>query len=141
MHHIRIGARCSIQDGSVLHITHASTYEPEGFPLTIGDDVSVGHRAVLHGCTIGSRVLVGIGAIILDGAIIEDEVVIGAGSLIPPGKRLSSGFLYVGSPAKQVRALTEKEKSFFSYGAANYAKLKEKHRTSNTENDGIRKPA
>lgn len=131
MHRIRIGARCSIQDGSVLHITHASTYEPEGHPLTLGDDVTVGHRAVLHGCTIGSRVLIGIGAIVMDGAIIEDDVVIAAGSLVPPGKKLEGGFLYVGSPTKQARALTEKEKSFFVYGANNYSQLKEKHRASN----------
>lgn len=128
MHKIRIGARCSIQDGSVLHITHASAYEPEGFPLILGDDVTVGHRAVLHGCTIGNRVLVGIGAIVMDGVVVEDEVVIAAGSLVPPGKKLASGFLYVGSPAKQARALTEKEKSFFTYSANNYSKLKEKYR-------------
>lgn len=131
MHHIRIGARCSIQDGSVLHITHASSYEPEGFPLTLGDDVTVGHRAVLHGCTIGNRVLVGIGAIVMDGVVVEDEVVIAAGSLVPPGKKLTSGFLYVGSPVKQARALTEKEKSFFLYSTNNYSKLKEKYRTNN----------
>lgn len=133
MHSIRIGARCSIQDGSVLHITHASTFEPEGFPLTLGDDVTVGHRAVLHGCTIGSRVLIGIGAIVMDGAVIEDEVMLAAGSLVPPGKKLASGFLYVGSPAKSARPLTEKEKQFFTYGASNYSKLKEKHRQSNTQ--------
>jgi carbonic anhydrase/acetyltransferase-like protein (isoleucine patch superfamily) len=128
MHRIRIGKRCSIQDGSVLHITHAGPYEPEGFPLTLGDDVTVGHRAVLHGCTIGNRVLIGIGSIVMDGAIIEDEVVLAAGSLVPPGKKLGSGFLYVGSPAKQARALTETEKSFFEYSANNYSKLKENHR-------------
>ena len=106
MHRIRIGNRCSIQDGSVLHITHASQFDPDGFPLTLGDDVTVGHRAVLHGCTIGSRVLIGIGSIVMDGAVIEDDVVLAAGSLVPPGKTLSSGFLYVGSPAKSVRSLT-----------------------------------
>lgn len=131
MHKIRIGARCSIQDGSVLHITHASTYEPEGHPLTLGNDVTVGHRAVLHGCTIGNRVLIGIGAIVMDGVVIEDEVVIAAGSLVPPGKKLASGFLYVGSPVKQARALTDKEKSFFLYSANNYSKLKEKYRSAN----------
>lgn len=130
MHRIRIGARCSIQDNSVLHITHAGPFEPEGFPLTLGDDVTVGHRAVLHGCTIGSRVLIGIGAIVMDGAVIEDEVVLGAGSLVPPGKHLQSGFLYVGSPAKPARALTDKEKTFFTYSAANYCKLKDEYRAS-----------
>ncbi len=133
MHRIRIGARCSIQDGAVLHITHAGPYDPQGFPLTLGDDVTVGHRAVLHGCTIGNRVLIGIGAIVMDGAVIEDEVMLAAGSLVPPGKTLASGFLYVGSPAKQARALTEKEKAFFTYGANNYSKLKEKHRTANAQ--------
>jgi carbonic anhydrase/acetyltransferase-like protein (isoleucine patch superfamily) len=125
MHHIRIGARTSIQDGSVLHITHASHFNPEGFPLTIGNDVTVGHSVCLHGCTIGNRVLVGIGSTVLDGAIVEDELVIGAGSLVPPGKRLASGFLYMGSPAKQIRPLTESEKSFFHYSANNYVALKD----------------
>jgi carbonic anhydrase/acetyltransferase-like protein (isoleucine patch superfamily) len=124
MHFIRIGKRTSIQDGSVLHITHASDYNPQGHPLIIGDDVTVGHSVCLHGCTIGNRVLVGIGSTILDGAIIEDEVVIGAGSLVPPGKRLESGFLYIGSPVKQMRPLKDSEKSFFTYSANNYVKLK-----------------
>ncbi len=125
MHSIRIGQRCSIQDGSVLHITHASSYEPEGYPLILGDDVTVGHRVVLHGCNIGNRVLIGIGAIVMDGVVIEDEVVVGAGSLVPPGKRLQSGFLYIGSPAKAVRELTEKERAFLSYSPKNYVKLKD----------------
>ncbi|WP_039917997.1 gamma carbonic anhydrase family protein [Cellvibrio mixtus] len=124
MHRIRVGARTSVQDGSVLHITHASDYNPDGHPLTIGDDVTVGHSVCLHGCTIGNRVLIGIGSTILDGAIIEDEVVIGAGSLVPPGKRLESGFLYIGSPVKQARPLKDSERSFFSYSANNYVKLK-----------------
>lgn len=124
MHIIRIGARTSIQDGSVLHITHASNFNPAGHPLIIGDQVTVGHSVCLHGCTIGNRVLVGIGSIVLDGAIIEDNVVIGAGSLVPPGKRLESGFLYMGSPVKQVRPLKESEMQFFEYSANNYVNLK-----------------
>ena len=127
MHRIRIGTRTSIQDGSVLHITHAGPYNPDGFPLVIGSEVTVGHQAMLHGCSIGDRVLVGMGAMVMDGAVVEDDVVIGAGSLIPPGKRLQSGYLYVGRPAKQVRKLTDKEMSFFSYTAGNYVKLKDKH--------------
>lgn len=127
MHRIRIGARTSVQDGAVLHITHASDYNPDGWPLTIGDDVTIGHQACLHGCTIGNEVLVGIGATVLDGAIVEDRVVIGAGSLVPPGKRLESGYLYVGSPARQRRELTDSEKSYFKYSAANYAKLKDEY--------------
>ncbi len=124
MHRIRIGARCSIQDNAVLHITHAGPFNPDGYPLTLGDDVTVGHQATLHGCTLGSRILVGIGAIVLDGAVVEDEVIIGAGALVPPGKRLESGYLYIGNPARQARPLTDKEKSYFTYTAANYVALK-----------------
>ena len=127
MHHIRIGKRTSIQDGSVLHITHASSYNEAGWPLTIGDDVTIGHRAILHGCTLGNRILIGNGAIVMDGAVIEDEVIIGANALVPPGKHLESGFLYVGSPCKPARPLSEKEKSFFLYTAANYVKLKNQY--------------
>ncbi|WP_312381788.1 gamma carbonic anhydrase family protein [Stutzerimonas balearica] len=127
MHRIRIGARSSIQDGSVLHITHAGPYNPDGFPLTIGDEVTVGHKVTLHGCTLGSRILVGMGSIVMDGAVVEDEVIIAAGSLVPPGKRLESGYLYVGSPVKQARPLTDKERSFFAYTAGNYVRLKDGH--------------
>ncbi|MFV1940900.1 gamma carbonic anhydrase family protein [Pseudomonas luteola] len=127
MHRVRIGARTSIQDGSVLHITHAGPYNPDGYPLIVGDDVTVGHKVTLHGCTIGNQVLVGMGSIVMDGAVVESQVIIGAGSLVPPGKTLESGFLYVGSPVKQARPLTEKERSFFEYSAANYVKLKDRH--------------
>ncbi len=127
MHRIRIGARTSVQDGSVLHITHAGPFNPDGFPLLIGDEVTIGHKAMLHGCTIGNRILVGMGTTIMDGAVVEDEVIIGAGSLVPPGKVLESGFLYVGRPVKQVRALTEKEIAFFPYSATNYVNLKDQH--------------
>jgi carbonic anhydrase/acetyltransferase-like protein (isoleucine patch superfamily) len=127
MHRIRIGARSSIQDNSVLHITHAGPFNPDGWPLTIGDDVTVGHSVTLHGCTLGNRILVGVGSTVMDGAVIEDEVVIGAGTLVPPGKQLESGFLYVGSPCKKARPLSDKERSFFTYSANNYAKLKDQH--------------
>lgn len=129
MHRITIGQRCSIQDGSVLHITHASDFNPGGFPLSIGDDVTVGHKALLHGCTIGNEVLIGMGAIVMDGATIESQVILGAGSLVPPGKVLHSGFLYTGSPVRQVRPLTDKERSYFLYTAANYVKLKNEYLT------------
>lgn len=127
MHRIRIGARTSVQDGAVLHITHASAFNEDGWPLTIGEDVTIGHKACLHGCTVGSRVLIGIGSIVLDGAVIEDEVVLAAGALVPPGKRLESGFLYVGAPAKKARPLSEKERRFFTYSAGNYVKLKDEY--------------
>jgi carbonic anhydrase/acetyltransferase-like protein (isoleucine patch superfamily) len=127
MHSITVGARTSIQDGSVLHITHAGPYNPDGWPLHVGEDVTVGHGAILHGATIGNRVLVGMGAIVMDGAVIEDDVVIAAGALVTPGKRLASGFLYGGSPAREMRALTPKEMDYFVYSANNYVKLKDRH--------------
>lgn len=122
---MRVGKRSNIQDGTVLHVTHKSERNPAGWPLVIGDDVTVGHNATLHGCTIGDRVLVGMGAIVLDGAIVESDVVIGAGSLVPPGKRLESGFMYMGSPCKQVRPLSEAEMAYFTYSANNYVELKQ----------------
>jgi len=127
MHRIQIGARTSVQDGAVLHITHAGPFNADGWPLTIGEDVTIGHKACLHGCTVGSRVLIGIGAIVLDGATIEDDVVLAAGALVPPGKILESGYLYVGAPCKKARPLSDKEKAFFRYSAENYVKLKEQY--------------
>ncbi len=124
MHRIRIGARTSVQDNATLHITHASDFNPDGWPLEIGSEVTIGHNVCLHGCVIGNRVLVGIGSVVLDGAVVEDEVVIGAGSLVPPRKRLESGYLYMGSPCKQVRALKDSERQFFRYSAQNYVDLK-----------------
>jgi carbonic anhydrase/acetyltransferase-like protein (isoleucine patch superfamily) len=127
MHSIRIGSRTSIQDASVLHITHAGPYNPGGWPLSIGEDCTVGHKATLHGCSIGNRVLIGIGSIVLDGANIEDDVVVGANTLVPPGKTLKSGYLYLGSPARQIRKLSSQEMEYFIYSAANYVKLKDQH--------------
>lgn len=129
MHHIRIGARTSVQDGSVLHITHASDFNPGGYPLIIGEDVTIGHQAMLHGCTIGNRVLVGMKAMIMDGAVVEDEVIIAAGAVVTPGKVLESGYVYKGNPAKQARPISEKERQFFTYSAGNYVRLKDKHLT------------
>lgn len=117
---IQIGKRSNVQDGSVLHVTGGSANHPAGSPLIIGEDVTIGHHVTLHGCIIGNRVLVGMGAIVLDDAVIEDEVIIGAGSLVPPRKRLQSGLMYMGSPAKAVRELTEAEKAFLRQSAQNY---------------------
>ncbi|MCF1429292.1 MAG: gamma carbonic anhydrase family protein [Shewanella sp.] len=124
---IKIGKRSNVQDGSVLHVTRTSASNPSGHPLIIGDDVTVGHKAMLHGCTIGNRVLVGMGAIVMDGVIIEDDVMLGGGSLVPPNKVLQSGCLYVGSPAKQARPLTEAEKVFLKQSADNYVRLKNEY--------------
>ena len=127
VHRISVGARTSVQDGSVLHVTHRSENNPEGYALNIGSQVTIGHLAMLHGCTVGNDVLIGMGSMVMDGAIVESKVVLGAGSLVPPGKVLKSGYLYVGRPAKQVRELTKKELDFFSYTANNYVNWKNEH--------------
>lgn len=126
---IRIGARTNIQDGSVLHVSRPTASQPAGYPLLIGDDVTVGHKVMLHGCQLKNRILVGMGAIVMDGAVIEDDVIIGAGSLVPPNKTLQSGYLYVGSPVKQQRPLTEKECKFLKKSADNYVELKNNYLT------------
>ena len=124
---ITIGERTNIQDGSVLHVTHGGPFTtPEGLALNIGDDVIVGHKAVLHACTIGNRCLIGMGAIVMDGANVGDECIIAAGSLVPPHKQLESGYLYAGSPVKQMRPITEKERAFFTYSSRYYVKLAER---------------
>ena len=127
VNYIRIGERTNIQDGSVLHLTRASKSNPDGYPLIIGDDVTVGHKVMLHGCRLGNRILVGMGAIVMDNAIVEDDVIIGGGSLVPPNKRLESGYLYVGSPVKQARPLTEQERAFLKISADNYVQLKDEY--------------
>ncbi|EOY5379958.1 gamma carbonic anhydrase family protein [Cronobacter dublinensis] len=127
VNYVCVGARTNIQDGSVLHVTHKSSYNPDGNPLLIGEDVTVGHKVMLHGCTIGNRVLVGMGSIVLDCAIIEDDVMIGAGSLVPQNKRLESGYLYLGSPVKQIRPLKEAEREGLRYSANNYVKWKDEY--------------
>jgi len=132
IHRISIGARSNIQDGTVIHVTHDGPFNPGGFPTTIGDDVTIGHKVMLHGCTIGDQVLIGMGAIVMDGAVVESQVVVGGGSLVPPGKRLESGFLYVGAPVKQMRRLTEREMAYFTYSAGKYVELKDRHMAQRT---------
>lgn len=124
---IHIGQGTSVQDGSVVHVTHKNADNPKGYPCTIGDYVTVGHKAIIHGCTIGNQCLIGMGCIIMDGAVIEDNVILGAGSLVPPGKILGSGYLWVGTPAKKIRKLTEQEIGYLQYSADNYVKLKDMH--------------
>lgn len=124
---ISIGDHTNVQDGAVLHCTHDGPYTHGGSPLRIGARVTIGHQACLHGCTVGNEVLIGIGAIVLDNVVIEDQVMVGAGSLVPPGKTLESGYLYVGSPAKQARPLTDREKEALAYSATHYMKLAMAH--------------
>jgi carbonic anhydrase/acetyltransferase-like protein (isoleucine patch superfamily) len=126
---IRIGARSNIQDCSMLHVSRPYPGNDQGWPTILGEDVVVGHKVALHGCTIGNRVLVGIGAIVLDGVEVADDVIIGAGSVVTPGKRLESGGLYVGNPARRIRALTEAEIARTPLMASHYVALKKEYAT------------
>lgn len=125
---IRIGKFSSVQDNATLHVTHDSRYTPGGNALQIGDYVTLAHGVVVHGCTIGNEVLVGMQSAVLDRAVIEDGVMIGAGTVVGPGKHLKSGFLYVGSPVRALRELSDDEKTYLRYVAQNYAKLKDAYR-------------
>jgi len=134
---IQIGARSNIQDSTVLHVSHDSPYNPGGYPLTIGDGVTVGHQVVLHGCTVGDNCLIGIGARVMDGAIVEPNVLLGAGSLVTPGKRLETGYLWVGAPARKIRLLNDEEKAYLGYSAAHYIELANQHRAGETLQKGV----
>lgn len=125
---IRIGRDTNIQDGSVLHNSHDGPFMPGGAALVIGDRVTVGHKAILHGCEIGDDCLIGMGAIVMDRVTVERGVVVGAGALIPPGKRLRTGHLYTGSPARVARPLSDREKDYFAYSAKYYVELARRHR-------------
>ena len=121
---IRIGARTNVQDGCVLHVTHDGPLSPGGFALTIGDDVTVGHGVILHACTVEDQCLIGMGAVVLDGAVVDSGAMVGAGSIVSPRKVLPGGYLYLGSPARQVRELSDKEKDFLKHSAKHYVDLK-----------------
>ncbi|WP_137938889.1 gamma carbonic anhydrase family protein [Chitinivorax sp. B] len=121
---IRIGNNTNVQDLCMLHVSHRRPEDPEGAPLIIGENVTIGHQVALHGCTIGDECLIGIGTIVLDRVIIESQVVVGAGSLVPPGKVLKSGYLYLGRPVKEIRRLTEAELAHFKYSAEHYVRVK-----------------
>jgi len=122
---IRIGSGTNLQDGVLGHVSHAHPGRPQGAPLLIGERVSVGHGAILHGCTIGDECLIGMGSIILDGAVIGARAVIGAGSLVPEGNVLDGGWLYVGRPAKAARPLSEEEMAGRIEQAGRYIALKD----------------
>lgn len=123
VNYIQIGDRSNIQDGCILHVTRNNKTQTKGAPLIIGEDVTIGHGVILHGCKIGHRVLVGMGSIILDNAVIENDIIIGAGSLVPPQKTLQAGYLYMGSPVKIIRELTTQEKEELKQSAMNYVSL------------------
>ncbi len=124
---ITIGKRTNIQDACVLHVTHDGEYTPGGFPLKIGDGVTAGHRATIHACTVGDYCLIGMSATIMDGAVLGDRLIIGASSLVPAGKKLEGGYLYVGTPVKQIRSLNEEELISLEYSADHYVEVKNMH--------------
>lgn len=124
---IRVGRNSNIQDLAMCHVSHKTPDKPEGSPLVIGDHVTVGHSVILHGCRIGNDVLVGMGSIVMDDAVVEDQVMIGAGSLVPPGKTLRSGWLYIGRPVQAVRELTTQEIAYLRYSAEHYVRVKNQY--------------
>ena len=123
VHFVRIGERTNVQDGAILHVTHKK------FSLNIGSDVTIGHGAILHGCTIGNKVLVGMGAIVLDGAIVEDQSMIAAGSLVLEGTVVPKAALVAGVPAKVKRLLTDEEKKTLEQSAQNYVNYVSSYRS------------
>ncbi len=124
---IRIGARTNIQDGSILHVTHAGPYTGDGFPCTIGDDVTIGHAAVIHACTIEDACLIGMHATVLDGAVVKKHGFVAAGAVIAPGKVVGLGELWMGNPARRVRVLDAAQIEQLYYSAAHYVKLKDRY--------------
>lgn len=128
IHSIKIGDNTNIQDGSVLHVSHDSEFAPGGFALHVGRGVTVGHQVTLHGCTVEDNCLIGMCSIVMDGAVVAAGTMLGAGSLVPPGKVLEGGHLWVGRPARRVRALTADERRYLIYSAEHYVRLKNRHR-------------
>jgi len=120
VNHIRIGARTNIQDGSVLHVDSPLPGHEAGYPTLIGDDVLIGHLAMVHGCTLHDRAFVGLGAIVMDGCEIESDAMLAAGALLTQGKRIPAGQLWAGRPAKYVRDLTEADIAGMQAGVAHY---------------------
>jgi carbonic anhydrase/acetyltransferase-like protein (isoleucine patch superfamily) len=127
INHIRIGRRSNIQDLCVLHVNHKSVAEPLGSPLIIGDNVTIGHTVILHGCTIEDESLIGMGSIVMDKVVVQKHVLLGAGSLVPEGKVLESGYLYMGRPAKRVRTLTQDEIAQLQDSAEHYVQTKNQY--------------
>lgn len=124
---IHIGRRSNIQDLTVLHVNHKSIEAPFGSPLIIGDNVTIGHMVILHGCTIEDECLIGMGSIVMDKVLVQKHVLLAAGSLVPEGKVLESGYLYMGRPAKKIRALTAEEIQQFSASAEHYVQTKNQY--------------
>ena len=128
VNHIRIGARTNIQDGTIVHVTHEGPFtRPGGWPTLIGDDVTIGHGAIIHACTIGNACLIGMGATVLDGATVMDHGFVGAGAVVSPGKTVGEAELWLGNPARLVRRLGDREIEQLHYSAQHYVRLKDKY--------------
>ena len=128
MNRIRIGARTNLQDGSVIHVDPPRPGGPaEGYPALIGSDVLIGHMAMVHGCILHDRAFVGLGAIVMDGCEIEGDAMLAAGAMLTPGKKVPSGQLWAGRPAKYVRDLTEADIAGMRGGVAHYVDLARRH--------------
>jgi len=125
VHYIRVGARSNVQDGAIVHVTHDGPYSPGGFPTLIGAGVTIGHGAVIHACTIEDYCLIGMHATVLDGAVVKQHGFVGAGSLVPPGKVVGEGELWLGNPAQCVRRLSDKQIEQLHYSADHYVRLKD----------------
>lgn len=128
VNHVRIGARSNVQDGTIIHVSHHSPYNKAGHPTLIGEDVTIGHGAIIHACTIGDACLIGMGAIILDGAVVNRTALVAAGAVVGLGKVVGEGELWVGNPARPARKLGEREIESLFYSAANYVKVKDSYR-------------
>jgi len=124
VHYVRIGRRTNLQDRVTVHVTRGR------WPTVIGDEVTVAHGAILHGCTVGDRCLIGVGAIVMDGAVIGSDCLIAAGSLVTPGTSIPSGYLAKGSPARPARALRDEEIAFLRRSAANYVEYAAQYRAA-----------
>ncbi len=123
---VRIGARCNLQDGAIVHVSHAGPHSRmDGYATVIGDDVTIGHGAIIHACRIGNAALVGMGAIVMDGAVVEDNGYVGAGALVSPGKVVRSRELWLGNPARLVRVIDDAAVEGLLYSAAHYVRLKD----------------
>ena len=125
VHRIRIGARTNVQDGAIVHVTHDGPYTPGGLPTLIGDDVTIGHAAVIHACTIGDACLIGMHATVLDGAVVKKHGFVGAGAVVAPGKVVGEAELWLGNPARLARRLTDEEIEKLYYSAKKYVELKD----------------
>jgi carbonic anhydrase/acetyltransferase-like protein (isoleucine patch superfamily) len=128
VNYVRIGARTNVQDGTVIHVSHDGPHAKlGGFATVVGEDVTIGHKAIIHACRIADACLIGMGAIVLDGAVVEKHGFVGAGALVAPGKEVGSGELWLGNPARCVRRLSDAEMEQLLYSAAHYVRLKDRY--------------